>query len=449
MASSLIVVNSQSTTDSQGELENATDKGHSALLRYRKYDEKRNLEDSVAEFERALRFCPPNHPCRAAAQSNLATARFILCQVEDGDLLVPLGLYHDALAARPIGHPDRPSTLIRLAAVYFARFQQLRDEAAGAQAEVLLHEAMKLSSAGNHANRIALFMLKRHSGHRAGPTERIGQLLVEQGSASRLMDEDLDSLSIDLLLRFERFGDLADLQQAVSVLRELVRSTSPWDDWYYAILGKLGVALLYRFKHLGDQTDLDEGISRMGDAFDVTPDGLPHKRSCLSVLGDSFLTRFKRLGQLSDLEDCISRWREAVDLTPDGHPNKPSYLNNLGNSFHTRFEHLGQLNDLEDAISRQREADGLTPDGHPDKPSRLSSLGDSFLTRFERLGQLNDLEDAISRQREAVDLTPDGHPHKSARLDSLGITFRARFKRLGQLNDLEDGGHEFGNTKST
>ena len=408
-ASLLIIVHPQSTSDSQGELENATNNGHSALTRYRQHGEKQDLEHSVAEFEQALRVCPPNHPCRAAAQSNLATAKFILCQVEDGNLLVPLGLYHDALGARPIGHPDRPYTLIWLAAVYFARLQKLGDEAAGAQAEVLLHEATKFSSAEIHANQAALFMLKLHSGR---PAEQTGQLLAEQGSASRLTDEDLHSLSVELLGRFERSGDLVDLQQAVSVSRELVRFTSPWDHRYRARLGNLGVALAYRFRRLGEQADLDEGILRFGDALGVTPDAHPDKTSLLNNLSVSFLTRFERLGQLNDLEDAISRQMEVVELTPDGHPDRPNRLNNLGNSFLTRFERLGQLNDLEDAISRQREAVDLTPDGHPRKPTCLNNLGTSFLARFERLGQFNDLEDAISRQMEAVDLTPDGHPDK-------------------------------------
>ena len=392
----------------------------------------------MTEFERALRVCPPNDPCRAAAQTNLATAKFILCQVEDRDLLVPLGLYHDALAARPIGHPDRPSTLIRLAAVYLARFQKLRGEDAAAQAEVLLDEAMKLSLTDNFAKPVVLFMLKLHSGRRVGPAEQIGQSLAEQGSASRLMDEGLDDLSVYLLRRFERFGDLADLQQAVSILRKLVRSTSPWDDRYCSVLGNLGAALYYRFEHLGDEADLNEGLSRLGDASDITPDGHPHKPNNLNNLGNSFRARFERFGQLNDLEDAISRQREAVDLTPDGHPDKPSRLSNLGSSFLTRFERLGQLNDLEDGISRQREAVDLTPDGHSHKPSCLNNLGWSLLTRFERLGQLDDLEDAISRQREAADLIPDGHPHKPICLHNLCSSFRARFERLGQLNDLED-----------
>ena len=434
----LIVIHPQSTTDSQGELENATNKGHNALSRYRKHGEKWDLEDSVLEFEQALRVCPPNHPCRAAAQSNLATAKFILCHVEDGDLLVPLGLYQDALATRPIGHSDRASTLIRLAAVYLARFQKLTDEAAGAQANVLLDEAMKLSSADSHANRIGLFMLKLHSGRRVRPAERIGELFVEQGSASRLTLEDLHNLSVDLLRCFQRSGDLADLQQAVSVLQELVRSTSSEDDRHRAGLWNLGEALFYRFERLGQLSDLEDAISRRREAVDLTPDGHPDMPIILNILGNSFLTRFKRLGQLSDLENAISRRREAVNLTPDGHPDKPSRLYNLGIALRTRFERLGQLGDLKDAISRQKQAVDLTPDGHPDKPSRLNNLGISFLICFLRLGQLNDLEDAISSEREAVDLTPGGHPDKPSCLTNLGNSFRIRFERFGQINDLKD-----------
>ncbi|KAI9566383.1 hypothetical protein HD554DRAFT_1189325 [Boletus coccyginus] len=132
-----------STTESRGELEDATNQGHSALSRYRKHEGKRDLEYSIDEFERALSICPLDHPCLAAAQSNLAMAKFILCQVEDTEASfeVPITLYRNALAARPVGHLDRPSTLIQLAAVHFARFERQRDEISRTLAEVLLHEA--------------------------------------------------------------------------------------------------------------------------------------------------------------------------------------------------------------------------------------------------------------------------------------------------------------------
>ncbi|KAG6371184.1 hypothetical protein JVT61DRAFT_9806 [Boletus reticuloceps] len=144
-----------STTDAPAELEDTTNHGHSALSLYQKHGERRDLERSVADFERALNACAPNHPCRAAAQSNLATAEFILCQVDDtnASFEIPIGLYGNALATRPVGHADRRSTLIQLAAVHLARFQKQGDKDDGARVEALLHEAMGLSSTDNHEKR--------------------------------------------------------------------------------------------------------------------------------------------------------------------------------------------------------------------------------------------------------------------------------------------------------
>ncbi|KAF8452266.1 CHAT domain-containing protein [Boletus edulis BED1] len=426
-----------STTNTPNALEDATNHGHSALSRYRKHGGQRDLECSIAEFERALNTCPPNHPCRATAQLNLATAKSILCRVNDtnASFEIPLGLYRDALAARPVGHADRPFTLIQLAAVYLARFEKLGDEFDGARVEGSLHEAMELSSTDSHENRAVSFMLQLYAGHRVGPAS--GQSSVDSHSNSCLTDGDPWSSSVTLLERFQRYSDLADLQRGIGLLQKLVRSVSVWEDRCRVGLGNLGVALLWRFKHVGELSDLEDGISTLREAVDLTPHGNPDKPSRLNKLGLSFITRFEHLGELSDLERAISTHREAIDLTPHGHPRKPGMLNNLSLSFITRFKRLGELSDLEHAISTHREAVDLTPHGQPDKPSRLSNLGSSFITRFERLGELSDLEHAISTHREAVDLTPHGHPDKPSRLNNLGISFRARFERLGELSDLE------------
>ncbi|KAF8135605.1 TPR-like protein [Boletus edulis] len=460
-----------STTNAPNVLEDATNHGHSALSRYRKHGGKRDLERSIAEFERALNACLQNHPCRAAAQSNLATAKFILCRVDDtnASFEIPLGLYRNAIAARPVGHADRSSTLIQLAAVYLARFEKQGDKFDGTWVEASLHEAIELSSTDSHENRAVSFMLQLYASHRVGPAS--GQSSVPSRSGSRLTDEDPWSSSVLLLERFEQYGDLADLQRAIGLLQRLVRSVSVWEDGHCAGLGNLGMALLWRFEHVGELRDLEDGISTLRDAVDFTPDCHPDKPSrlnnlglsfkvrferlgelsdlehgistlrealsCLSNLGIFFKARFERLGKLSDLKHAISTLREVVDLTPDGHPDKPSRLSNLGTSFRARFERLGELSDLEHAISTLRDAEDLTPHSHPHKPSMLNNLGNSFITRFERLGELSDLEHAISTHREADDLTPHGHPDKPTRLNTLGSSFRVRFERLGELSDLE------------
>ncbi|KAF8436583.1 CHAT domain-containing protein [Boletus edulis BED1] len=430
-----------STTDVPDELEDATNDGHSALLRYQKHGERRDLERSVTEFERALNICALDHPCRAAAQSNLATAKSILCQVDDmnASFEIPIGLYGNALATRPIGHTDRPSTLVQLAAVHLGRFQKQEDEVDRARVEALLHEAMGLSATDSHQKRAVGFMLQLlYADHRVSPGRASTQSSVNSGSESHLTEDDPWSSSTQLLECFQRHGDLADLQRAITLLQKSVRSVSVWDDRCRAGLGNLGAALLWRFNRLGELRDLGDAISRFRDAVVLTPHGHPDKPGRLNNLGSSFGARFGRLGELSDLEDAISTLSNAVDLTPHDHPDKPSRLNNLGSSFRARFERLGELSDLMDTISRFKDAVALTPHDHPHKPDRLNNLGNCFITRFERLGELSDLEDAISTLKDAVILTSHGHPHKPDCLNSLGLSFRARFERLGQLSDLED-----------
>jgi tetratricopeptide (TPR) repeat protein len=248
----------------------------------------------------------------------------------------------------------------------------------------------------------------------------------------------LNNLGNSFLTRFERLGELSDLEEAISRQRDAVDLTPHGHPDKPGRLNNLGNSFLTRFQRLGELSDLEEAILRQRDAVGLTPHGHPDKPGRLNSLGKSFLTRFERLGELSDLEEAISRLRDAVDLTPHGHPDKPAGLTNLGISFLTRFQRLGELFDLEEVILRQRDAVELTPHGHPDKPAYLNNLGNSFLTRFQRLGELSDLEEAILRQRDAVDLTPHGHPDKPACLNSLGISFLTRFERLGELGDLEE-----------
>ena len=216
--------------------------------------------------------------------------------------------------------------------MHFVRFPKRRDHAEEAEVEVLLHGTMELSSAGSHENlkRAATFMLQVHATQKARPVQPAGETPLGQDSTSQLTNEALAIFGVRLLGRFERFGDMTYLQQAIAALEQLVKSTSIWDDRYHARLGNLALATRYRFNHLGALSDLEDVISMQRVVADLTPDGHPDKPRSLTHLGSSwaFLIRFEHLGRPSDLEDAI---KNAVDLTPDGHPHKPSHLNNFAN----------------------------------------------------------------------------------------------------------------------
>lgn len=201
----------QSTIECPGQLEDVTNQGHSAFSRYQRRREQQDLERSIEQFECALNICPPDHPCRVATHSNMAIAKFILCQVKDTDISldVPLTLYRNALSARPAGHLDRPSMLIRLTVVHLQQFKKRQHEVDAAQATGLLHEAINLSSAESHEKRVATSLLQLHAGGKTDPVQAGGQSSVGQNFTPDLTEEELWTFSIRSLDRFQLFRNLA------------------------------------------------------------------------------------------------------------------------------------------------------------------------------------------------------------------------------------------------
>ncbi|KAF8135924.1 CHAT domain-containing protein, partial [Mycena galopus ATCC 62051] len=169
-----------------------------------------------------------------------------------------------------------------------------------------------------------------------------------------------------------------------------------------AILINLGNSLSGRFERLGDLSDLNKSILMFEDAVQLTPDGHHDKPGRLSNLGNSLLDRSQRLGNLNDLNKSMLMNEDAARLTPDDHTEKPMRLNNLGRSLLGHFEQLGDLSDLNKSILMFEDAVRLTPDGHPNKPAFLLNLGSSLFGRFHLLKNHDDLLQAISQYSSAA-----------------------------------------------
>jgi tetratricopeptide (TPR) repeat protein len=247
-----------------------------------------------------------------------------------------------------------------------------------------------------------------------------------------------ETTGIEQLKRFQQFGSLHALEEAISSLRMAVMLTDeghPNKPWY---LSNLGNAQQTRFNCLGNLSDLENAISNNARAVDLMDDGHPSKPGHLLNLGNAQQTRFDNLGNLSDLENAISNNAKAVDLTDDGHPDKPKYFFHLGDTQEIHFDRLGNLSDLENAISNKAKAVDLTHDCHPSKPGLLSSLGLTQTIHFRHFGDLCDLENAISNNDKAVGLTDDSHPHRPMCFLNLGVAQQARFECLGHLSNLEN-----------
>jgi CHAT domain-containing protein len=161
----------------------------------------------------------------------------------------------------------------------------------------------------------------------------------------------------------------------------------------------LGITQQTRFNRLGDLSDLENAISNNAKAVDLTDDGHPIKPGRLLNLGNAQLTRFNRLGDLSDLENAISNTRKAVDLTDDTYPSHAVHLYHLGIAQHTCFEHLSNEEDHVASISSFKAAAHL----------KAANPHHALLAarQWAKISHIySDLQSALEGYRTALELLP-------------------------------------------
>ncbi|MEV4713951.1 CHAT domain-containing protein, partial [Micromonospora sp. NPDC049374] len=244
-------------------------------------------------------------------------------------------------------------------------------------------------------------------------------------------------LGMTLHARFGRTGADADLDEAVTVLRQALDATPADHAYRIGCLSNLGNALQVRFQHFGTGRDLDEAVTVLRQAADASPAGHPSRPLCLSNLGHALRSRYDRTGSAADLDEAVRIGRQAVEAAPTDHPNRAIYLTNLAVALFDRFVQVEADADLDESIDIARQAVDATPRDHPDRAPRLSNLSLSLETRYEHTGVSTDLEEAVEVGWEAVQATPAGHPNRARTLSNLGAALHTRFTRSADATDLD------------
>jgi hypothetical protein len=196
-------------------------------------------------------------------------------------------------------------------------------------------------------------------------------------------------------------------------------------------LNNLGNSLLSRFERLGDLGDMNKSVLMFEHAVQLTPDGHPDKPSRLNNLGNSLLIHFERLGDPNNLEAAISyfslsasfglgsisvrfqassMWAQCAKLS-ENHSALDAYivalqllpqLAWLGLSISDRHNHLLKAG----AVVRDAVAAAITAEQY-DTAIEWLEQGRSIVW-----GQLLQL-------RNPVDHLQDQHPHLASKLQYL------------------------------
>ncbi|KAJ7511618.1 CHAT domain-containing protein [Mycena galericulata] len=306
----------------------------------------------------------------------------------------------------------------------------------------LMHEKILLTDANEHRAK-SLNFLGNISAHCSRTTQNIENLNQAICAYSDAVRDDPTNLTYrfnfgnSLTERFDRVGDLADVDEAVVVCREAVRLSPDGQPPQELALLALGLSLHRRFLRLSILSDIDESIALLRKGVTLLPDGHRAKGFLLSALGDSLRCRFERLGDLGYINASISLLSEAVAPLPDGHPAKALWLGKLGFSLLRRFDRLGDVGDLDHSLSVLRTSVRLSPSGE-EKTFSLGMLGNCLRIRFERFKSVDDLNESVRMLKEATALCPDMHPDKSNFLNILGRVLMHRFDQLDKFDDLRE-----------
>ncbi|WP_156685605.1 CHAT domain-containing tetratricopeptide repeat protein [Mycobacterium sp. Marseille-P9652] len=247
-----------------------------------------------------------------------------------------------------------------------------------------------------------------------------------------------------LLRRWERSDTpadheaVADLDEAISLGRELLDSAGNAGQDRATTLINQGSALLERFALTAVPADLDDAIVVDREAVGATADKPRLHMQVVSRLAGSLGTRFEINRTPADLDEAITAGREALDVTPVGHPNRPSIFVNFGSALRRRFTPTGDAAALDEAITTGRQAREEISITTPQRPTILMNLGAALRIRFEQSGVRADIDEAITVDREALDAAEAGHDARPAILTDLGGALQARFQQAGSRADLDE-----------
>jgi hypothetical protein len=92
------------------------------------------------------------------------------------------------------------------------------------------------------------------------------------------------------------------------------------------------MSLTARYQRIGDLEDLESAVQIWNEVVAITPGDQSDRPSHLRGLAISLTARYQRIGDLKDLVAAHEVAEKAANLTPEGHPERARNLQSLAMS---------------------------------------------------------------------------------------------------------------------
>ncbi|KAM6494494.1 CHAT domain containing protein [Amanita muscaria] len=246
----------------------------------------------------------------------------------------------------------------------------------------------------------------------------------------------LDRLALSLQARHIHLGDKEDLNDAIAYWRKCIALT-PMNEVNPAV-GNLATALKRRFELWDNKLEtLDEAIelSRKGVAI-ATPGELNH-RTCLHILGNILIVRYHRTKDERALHEAILRYRESLTFFSMDDRRRAKILSSLA----IALVKLPDKKAHDEAISLHKEALELHPENDTVRSGILLTIAHAYLSRYNQHLDKSDLDDADGHARQSLDLLGINAVDRIEVLRLLALISFAYFEHLSNQPDADHSDH--------
>ncbi|QFZ18499.1 CHAT domain-containing protein [Saccharothrix syringae] len=238
---------------------------------------------------------------------------------------------------------------------------------------------------------------------------------------------DLLLLARRLGIRYEAFGDPADLEESIRYCRAAARAWSDQGKRPDSDLNVLAVCLLLRFQRFGRLSDLDECTALGERLLADMPDHDPDRAEVVQNLGSAHWERYKRSRHEADLRATLAHCRAVLAATTPADSARSAREARLAAVLMDSFHHgHARPEDLHEAIGLLRHVVARTAPNHPHLPMYLNDLGTALRLRYTAMSDETDLDEAIDAHRRAVDAVSPDHFDYSLYALSLASALGAR-----------------------
>ncbi|KAF9007416.1 CHAT domain-containing protein [Cyathus striatus] len=395
-----------------------------------------DLKSALARFEEAITLVSPNTEQNdvSTLQANFGAAlrRSFEHWGKEDDLEKAISLQRQSESNTPADHPSKPNRLINLGISYKARFEKSAiitdiDEAISLGTRAVSLTADENIRKAEYLNHLGNFYRRRSRSLREKGLADIDEAVSAHSKAvdlapntSSLKAICLASLGATYNVLFSTSDNLEDNKAAISNLRQaLQRSSSQGRAELATTLNELSSALSYRFERVGNMPDLEEAISLQLRCLDLTSEDDTSRPLRLHNISTWYTYKFETTGLLVDIDKAIAYEENSLGLFPEGNAMRCSLLQHLGNLYKYRIERFG---DKDDGLKSMKAYRGAAILSVGSATQRLNSA-----KQWAELASEYDTANRLAAYETIMHLIP--------RVLWLGTTISTRYAELAWIGD--------------